>query len=101
MNNWQLLKDKLLTKKTFLFLIVSLGVLFIIFFINKNEILYGVNNYTNNHYLKYYIDYYLNGNASNLIIDNDVIMYMENDIMKLLSAPFIYLITECSNIFKI
>ena len=101
MNNWQLLKDKLLTKKTFLFLIVSLGVLFIIFFINKNEILYGVNNYTNNHYLKYYIDYYLNGNASNLIIDNDVIMYMENDIMKLLSAPFIYLITECSSIFEI
>lgn len=101
MTNYQLLKNKLLTKKSILFLIISLLILFIIFFINKNEILYGISNYINNNYLKYYIDSYLNGNASNLIINNNVIMYVENDVMKVLSAPYIYLFTQCSNIFKI
>ncbi len=94
------LKFDLKNKKHYLIILVAL-LAFILYYLSiKDEIFFYGANYINN-YIDYYITNYLNGDASQLLYNNGVLLYVESEIANIYSALYIYVICMGSTIFKI
>lgn len=94
------LKHKLNNKFTLTVLCASLLTFLTIFFVIKSEFFYSSINYITN-YLDYYIAKYLNGNASDLLVDGKILLYIESDLSNIFSSLYIYVVSFGSIIFKI
>ena len=97
---FRFLKFDLKNKKHYLIILVAL-LAFILYYLSiKDEIFFYGANYINN-YIDYYITNYLNGDASQLLYNNGVLLYVESEIANIYSALYIYVICMGSTIFKI
>lgn len=94
------IKQKFCSKFTLLLLVLSFLVFLIAFILIKNEFYYFSINYLTN-YLNYYISKYLNGFVNDLIVDGKVLLYVENDLINIYSALYIYIVSFNTIIFKI
>jgi len=94
------LKNKLHSKKFLLIILFSLILYLFIYLLIKNEFFYSCTQYIKK-YIDYYISNYLSGNASDLIFNNELIMYVESDVMNIYSALYLYAISFNNNIFLI
>ena len=95
-----MLKNKILNKKYLVIVIVGIIVLIAAYLNIKNEFFYHAKEYITR-YFDYYIGKYLGGNANNLIIDNSVFLYIENDLISIYSCFYIYCITHSNIIYII
>ena len=95
-----MLKNKIMNKKFLILIIVSIIALITAYLSIKNEFFYHAKEYITR-YFDYYIGKYLGGNANNLIIDNSVFLYIENDLINIYSCFYVYCITHSNIIYII
>ena len=86
------LKQELKDKSTILIMLGILLMYILTFAIIKNELYFNIINYVPT-YLRYYVSEYLMGNASDLINNNMIYLYIENDLQNVMSAFFTYAAT--------
>ena len=91
------LKNKLNSRNFLIIILFSLILYFLIYLLIKNEFFYSGTQYIKN-YVNYYITNYLSGNASDLLFNNELIMYVESDVMNIYSSLYLYAITFNNNI---
>lgn len=94
------LKDLFKKKFTICFLTISTLILLIIYIMIKNEFFYSAVNYFFS-YLDYYVSKYLLGNVNDLIVDNKIFLFLEEDLQNIYSSLYIYAIFFSSVIYKI
>lgn len=94
-----MLKNKFKSKFTLIFIGIMFGSFLLIFLSIKNELFYKVINYIPT-YVAYYVDKYLNGNINLLFLNNNILLYVENDVENILSALYIYVVTFSSYIYN-
>ncbi len=93
-----MLKNKIKSKFTILFILMIFLVLLLIFMSIKGEFFYNVIKYIPT-YVKYYVNEYLGGSPKYLFsINNDIILYVESDVKNIFSSLYLYVATF-SNIF--
>ena len=86
------LKQELKDKST-IFVFLGIFLMYLVtFIIIKNEFYFNVINYMPT-YLQYYVSEYLIGNVNDLINNNAIYLYIENDLQNIMSAFFIYVAT--------
>lgn len=93
-------KNKFLNKRNFIFLFFITLMFFLAFLIIKRPFMYEVINYPVT-YINYYVERYLGGIFNNLLISSTFSLFVENDVINILSAPFLYCITQQGIIFNI
>lgn len=98
--NFKLFKSRFVDKKVVFFLIISILLFIISFLILKSNLLYDSANYIDS-YISYYTNEYLGGDFSKLIVNNSFMIFIENEVMKLVSAPYIYCLISQQNIYMI
>lgn len=72
----------------------------VIYFNIKNELFYLASEYIHN-YMDYYVNVYLEGNVNNLIFNDSILFFVENDIQYVISALYIYVASFGTVLFKI
>lgn len=94
------LKQLFLEKKTIIYLLIITLMFFLMYYMMRTNYFYEIINYVDD-YIRYYTDNYLNGNIGNLIESDVLSIFVENDVMNIISAPFVYCVLHQSLIFNI
>lgn len=94
------LKQLFSDRKTKIYIMVITVIFFLIYYMLRTRYFYEIINYFDD-YIRYYTENYLDGNIGNLIESNMLSLFIENDVMNIISAPFIYCVSHQSFIFNI
>lgn len=71
-----------------------------LFLMIKNEFFYASVQYNLN-YIKYYVENYLNDNITDIIFDNEIMIYIESNVTMIFSSLYLYVITFNNEIYTV
>ncbi len=96
----RIIYNKLKNKKFKILILISFLIYLLLYMCIKNEFFYNASQYTTT-YLDYYIKNYLSNVANNLILDNEIVMYIESDVQNIFSALYLYVVSFNNKIFLV
>lgn len=96
----RMLPNRIKNHSTWFMIVGMFLILCLAYVMIKNEFFYDTIHYFER-YLRYYITKYLNGNVNDLIVDNSILFYIENDVKSIFSAFYLYVASFGQILYKI
>ena len=96
------LKERIVNNKSIIFILISVFIFIFCFLTIKNSYFNEIINYMET-YINYYVAKYLQGDYTSLIVSSNMPLsiFVENDVVGILSAPYLYCFMHSNTIFSI